>query len=222
MTDTTLPAAPSAAMNYFEQYGSTASMTMITGTLIKFSKGDWLMGQEEEEVKEGRKFTCVMDDLQIGWTRWQDNKPTAQHMGKIVEGFTPPRREALGDDDKTLWDTDAQGQERDPWQFTNSVIMRNPGTSGAEETDLFTFSTSSRGGINAVGDLCKAYVRMAREQGDGYPIVELTSSSYKHPNPEYGRIKKPVFKIVGWEKKVIEAAPKALEEPKPKAKAKGK
>jgi hypothetical protein len=49
-----------------------------------------------------------------------------------------------------------------------------------------------------VGDLCKTYVRMARENGPGNPIVVLESSTYKHP--EYGRVYKPVLKVVGWEK----------------------
>lgn len=225
MSDTNLPATQNAGvpagMGFFENYGATASMTMITGTLIKFSKGDWLMGQDEQQVKAERQFTCVMNDLMIGWTRWQDNKPTAQHMGRLVEGFTPPKREELGDDDDTLWDVGTDGKTRDPWQFTNSLILKNPGTSGAEESDLFTFSTSSRGGINAIGDLCKAYVRLSKEKGPGSPIVVLSQSSYKHPNPEYGRIKKPVLEIVGWEP-LVEAKkePAKIEAPKEEAPAK--
>lgn len=211
MSNENLPAMNMPSMNYFESYGATASMTMITGTLIKFSKGDWLMGQEEEEVKADRKFVAVMEDLQIGWTKWQDNKPAAQHMGRLSEGFTPQRRDALGDDDESLWDVDTQGNPRDPWQFTNSLILRNPGKSGADEADLFTFSTSSKGGITCVGDLCKTYVRMMKEKGPGNPIVELRTSSYKHSNPEYGRIKKPVLEVVGWEP--LTAKPAAIEAP---------
>lgn len=225
MTDTNLPTVNMPSMNYFEQYGATASMNMITGTLIKFAKGDWLMGQEEEEVKADRQFVCVMDDLQIGWTKWVDNKPAAQHMGKLAEGFAPPRRNELGDDDESMWDVDTSGNPRDPWQFTNSLIMKTPGKSGADEADLFTFSTSSKGGINAIGDLCKAYVRMLREKGPGNPIVTLSSSSYKHSNPEYGRIKKPMLNIVGWEPLKAAApaieAPEETEEPAPK-KTRGK
>lgn len=210
MTDNTVPAVNMPVANFFESYGATAAMKMITGTLIKFSKGDWLMGQEEETVKSDRKFVCVMNDLQIGWTKWVDNKPAAQHMGKLAEGFAPRKREDLGDQDQSFWDVDTGGNPRDPWQFTNTLLLRNPGKTGSDEADLFTFSTSSRGGINAVGDLCSTFARMLKEKGPGNPIIELSSSSYKHSNPEYGRIKKPEFKVVGWEP--IAAQP-ALEAP---------
>jgi hypothetical protein len=199
MTEANVPAVPREAINYFRQYGQTASMNNIRGSLLKFAKGDWLMGQDEEEVKAGRQFVVVMNELQIGWIKWSDNKPVAQILGKLVDGFVPPKREELGDHDETLWDTDSQGKERDPWQFTNVSLLRNPGTSGADENDIFTFSTSSRGGINCVGDLCKAYGDMMREKPDGNPVVVLEQTSYKHPNAEYGRIKKPVLRIVGWE-----------------------
>jgi len=33
----------------------------------------------------------------------------------------------------------------------------------------------------------------------GLPVVEISGDSYLHKNPEYGRIHKPIFKIVGWE-----------------------
>jgi hypothetical protein len=34
----------------------------------------------------------------------------------------------------------------------------------------------------------------------GNPVVRLGSGSYKHPNPEYGRIEEPRLSIVSWER----------------------
>ncbi len=185
--------------NYFEQYGSIAAQTAITGTLIKFSKGDWLLGPDEEPLDVGTQFTAVMSELQIGWIKWVDSKPEEQIMGKVAEGFQPPRRKDLGDTDDTEWDVDSQGRPRDPWQFSNHLVLRKVGTDGADEDDLYTFATSSRGGINAIGELCKAYGKQFRQRAGQFPIIELGVDSYVHSNKEYGRIKIPLLKLVDWE-----------------------
>ena len=78
--------------NYFEQYGSVAAQTAITGMLIKFSKGDWLLGPDDEPLEPGTQFTAVMSELQIGWIKWVDSKPEEQIMGKVAEGFHPGHR----------------------------------------------------------------------------------------------------------------------------------
>ena len=53
--------------------------------------------------------------------------------------------------------------------------------------ELFTFSTSSRGGHGAVGDLARLYARHRRKQPDELPIVGLGIRVYEHR--EYGRIR---------------------------------
>lgn len=208
--------------NFFEQYGSEASSTQIVGQLLKFSKGDWLVGADADEVPVGTRLVALMDDLQIGWLKWVDGKPASQVLGRVAEGYSPPRRKELGDDDESEWELDDTGKARDPWQFSNYLTMRKPGLIGTvEDEDAFTFTTSSRGGINVVGELCKQYGKQMRSRPDEYPIVELSVDSYKHPNPQFGRIKVPVMKIVAWEPKVPAAPLEKLEAPvaeKPAAK----
>jgi hypothetical protein len=57
----------------------------------------------------------------------------------------------------------------------------------------FTFTTSSKGGLGAIGELCKLYGKAMRERPDDYPIIELGVGSYLHPIKKHGRIKVPVF-----------------------------
>src|ERR1700743_2020621 len=128
--------------NYFQSYGDQVSQRSIVGKLLKFSKGDYLMGEDNEEVEEGTQFIANMDELCVGWIRWQDSKPTDQIMGRVSDGYQAPRRNTLGDDDKAQWEVDEQGRERDPWQFSNYLILKTPGENGEES--LFTFTTSSR------------------------------------------------------------------------------
>ena len=188
--------------NIYEAYGDSASQRALVGTLVRFNKGDWLSGKDDDEIEVGTKFTAIMDQLEIGWMKWVDSKPESREMGKLSEGFRPPRRNALGDTDEAQWDVDNSGKPRDPWQYTQHLVMRTPGTTGEDDEDLFTFATSSRGGINAVGELCKVYGKQMRMRPDEWPVVEIGVDKYKHPNKEYGIIKVPTLSVVGWEPKV--------------------
>jgi len=178
--------------NPFLNYGEAAKQTSIVGDLLKFSKGDWSAGQNNTMIAEGTQFIANMDELLIGWIRWSDMKPTDHVMGKVSKRFQPPRRSELGDLDSAQWETDENGQTRDPWQLSNYLLMQD------EDGQLYTFTTSSRGGLNAVGDLCLKYGKMSRQKPDQYPVVAIGTGSYLHSNKAYGRIKYPTFEIVGW------------------------
>jgi hypothetical protein len=69
---------------------------------------------------------------------------------------------------------------------------------GEDDGELYTFTTSSRGGLNAVGDLCLKYGKAARQKPGQYPVVKIGTGSYLHSNKAFGRIKYPTFEIVGW------------------------
>jgi len=187
------------APNAFESYGAAMSMTSITGTLIKFNKGDWVTG-DDEDLEENTELVANMDQLMVGWIKWVDQRPTEQIMGTVVSGYQAPRRNELGDTDQAEWEVDEQGRPRDPWQFSNYIVMKDPGESTSEE-HLYTFATSSKGGLGAIGVLCREFGKEMRTRPDQYPIVRLGADSYRHPT--YGRIHTPIIKIVGWEDKSL-------------------
>jgi hypothetical protein len=173
------------------------SMTSITGTLIKFNKGDWVTG-DDEDLEEGLELVANMDQLMCGWIKWIDQRPSEQIMGPVAEGYQAPRRNTLGDNDQAEWEVDQEGRPRDPWQFSNYIVMKEPGQDTSAEF-LYTFATSSKGGLGAIGALCKEYGKEMRRRPDEYPIVKLGGDSYNHR--EYGRTKVPLLTIVGWEPK---------------------
>ena len=90
----------------------------------------------------------------------------------------------------------------DPWQRTNYLVFRDIGLDTHDEDRMYTFTTSSKGGISAIGKLCNQYGKGMRQHPSEYPIVELQVDSYAHPIKEYGRIKVPMLELVGWESKV--------------------
>jgi hypothetical protein len=206
-------AVGAVAVNPFLAYGEAQNRRAIVGRLLRFSKGDYLAGQDNEEVPIGTEFIANMDELLAGWQRWQDNKPTDEVMGKISDGFQAPRRNELGDDDREQWELDSKGEPRDPWQFTNLLLLKGM------DSLLYTFATSSRGGLNAIGDLCKVYGQAMAQRPDEYPVIALGGSAYDSKNRAFGRIKVPTFKIVSWASKTVfaenaEAIVKTEEPPK--------
>jgi hypothetical protein len=100
----------------------------------------------------------------------------------------------LGDLDESKWETDGNGKRRDPLQFSNYLVLAH----ADRDSELYTFATSSRGGLGAIGELCKSYGKQMRQQPDKYPIVELDAGSYQHRERSFGRIEYPIFNVIGW------------------------
>lgn len=180
-----------AANANYDPYAAYGQEAAQGGAFLKFSKGEWLLGQNDEEVELGRKLVGNMSELSIGWIRWADGKPVERKLGLLGQGYKPEPRDALGFSDPEDWETDKDGKPQDPWNFTNELPMADP-----ETGEQMTLSVSSKGGIGAMGNLCKAYGREYRTKDGQVPIIELGRDSYKHP--EYGKTYVPVLSIVGW------------------------
>jgi hypothetical protein len=180
--------------NPYIAFGDSVSQSNIVGHLLKFTKfGEFEAGENSINIPHGTELIAHMGDVLIGWQRWQDQRPTEQVMGLVRDNFQPPRRSELGDNDQSLWEVDDSGKSRDPWQKTTMVIFK-----GLDNDELYTFSTSSKGGIQAVGKLSKEYGKQMRMRPNQFPVVRLGWDSYEHSNKQYGEIRYPVFEIVGW------------------------
>jgi hypothetical protein len=170
------------------------------GRLLKFVKGRWETG--DDAVPEGAEYVAHIDQLVRGWIKFEEGKVVDRVIGKIADGFKPPQREELSDNDPANWqETDDGGRPRDPWvqQWFLPLI-------GIETGEVVTFVTSSKGGIGTVADLCRVYGHKKR---DGLlPIVALRTRSYKHK--QYGRIETPDLAIVGWDGEPTAAAAGAI------------
>ena len=159
------------------------------GRLLKFVKGEWMVG--DDIVPDNMEYVAHVDQIVRGWVRFKDGKVVDRAIGKIADGYKPPQREELPDNDPGSWtEKDAKGDPRDPWvaQWFLPLIALETG-------DFATFVTGSKGGVAAIANLCRIFGRKHR---DGLlPIVALRTRSYKHK--QYGRIETPELPIVGWE-----------------------
>ena len=180
----------------FLAYADAVRPQHILGDLLKHSKGEFLAGEDNETIPPKKKMVAALDLLTIGYVHWSGGKPIEHRMILVANGVQPPRRAELGDTDPTQWEEkDASGAPRDPWQLTQYLPMV------AEDGKLFTFSTSSRGGIGAIANLARHYARGRAGHPNSFPVIELQVEAYQHSNSAFGRIKVPVLKCVGWESK---------------------
>jgi hypothetical protein len=180
--------------DYFGDFADAVLVNRIVGDLFLFSKfGDFQAGRAREQVPLGTQVIGIMSQLLTGWVRWEDNRPVEQLMGLVAKGFKPAKRSELSHTDKATWPTDDEGEARDPWQLTNWLVFENQKTK-----QFYTYSTSSRGGITALGELAKDYSAHCRQTPDEYPIVALDRGSYRHPHRQIGEVRFPIFKRVGW------------------------
>jgi hypothetical protein len=191
----TTAVAPTNEDDPFARYSKGDGGTIV-GELLKFAKGDYLAGQDNREIAIGTRLVANMDTLETGWVRWDDGKPAEHRMGLVAEGFVPAWRKDLGDNDKSLWLLDDKGTPRDPWQKTENLQLADP-----RDGKIYTFATSSTGGRNALRDLCGDYAHGRRQHPNEHPVIELGVDSYMHSNKQLGRIKTPLFVIVGWHAK---------------------
>jgi hypothetical protein len=189
------------------RYANAAERTRIVGKLLKFNKfGEWVAGETNQELPDDARLIVQMDEFYIGWIKWQDMRPVEQIMGRVIDNFEPPRRSALGDNDKDDWPVDNNGAPRDPWQYSNYLIMMD------QTGELYTYATASNGGLQALARLSKAYSKGRWTRPGLLPVVELKVGGYDHPNRQFGHIKTPDICIVHWvDRGIIDGALAARE-----------
>jgi hypothetical protein len=204
--------------NPFEDYADRSNAQMWLGALLKFTKGDYLVGRDGEECPE-TEMVALMLGLLCGWIRWEDNFPVEHRMGLLMEGFVPPARATRSHRDEAQWELDNDGKPRDPWQ--QGVYLPMVSINGEV---VYTFTTTSDGGRRrAVAPLCAEYGKHMREHPDELPVIGLEQDSYMHPDRSIGRVKVPLFPVKRWVKAdpylaaVMTLTGKSLKLPPPKA-----
>jgi hypothetical protein len=162
------------------------SKTGFDGTMLLFKKGRWTAGKDAVEMND-EELIALVDQSMLGWCKWEDRKPVDYHVGFVRDRYKPPRRHELGANDSSRWEK----RDIDPWQFTFFLPLADPETS-----ELYIFSTTSRGGKDALADLQEAYADHEERDAGKAPRVGLSVGRYRHPS--FGEVETPVFKILNW------------------------
>jgi hypothetical protein len=169
----------------------------FVGTPLKFAKGNWTKtvfeNDQKVEIEIGATETFIVDPLShaSGWVKWLDAKPAGRiGPGRLVDGFVLPTRNRVPDRDEAQWPLRGKLRE-DPWQEQHQFTVKSTVNGG-----LLTWVTATWGGKKAIGTFLKQYLAEAKRHPGEFPVVLLTSRDER--DPDYGTIKKPVLRIVGW------------------------
>jgi len=161
--------------------------------LLKFSKGDWLIGQDNAEVPPGTKFIVNIPELlRAGCAGKTRNPPTTSWAESMIVSRLPLRSE-LSDQDKEYWELDASGKPRDPCKNLLHAFERH-------RTNSEELTPSPHRQRRIVRCWISAMPTPGKTQAGrrGIAVIALGGGSYPHPNRQLGIIKTPKFMLVAW------------------------
>ena len=192
-----IPTVTSGEISPWRQFADETLQPFMAGDLLKFVKGDWILGEEKNEIPPTTPFLTNMNEVWIGWVRWWDGVPTEHDVGRIVDQFKVPPRSELGDFDKTLWEK----PDKDPWAKVTYLVLCNL----ENNNELMTCAATSDGGRKAIAKLCDRYDRLRSRHPGKMPVILLGRSGYDHPNRNLRWVDTPTLKIVEWRTWDVEA-----------------
>jgi hypothetical protein len=180
----------------FNDAATDFQSNMLRGQLLKCSDGHWLVGREGTPLEPNIRMVAI--GAGMAWVRWHNNQPVQNLVRKPGEKMKerselqPPKP---NENDGAFqfgheYELAQDGRVKDPWQNTRFLWLTDPRTAA-----LYTFSTSSWAGRDAVAGLGDQIVRMRMARPGVSPVLEFESGPLQ---TKFGRKFKPVLKIVGW------------------------
>jgi hypothetical protein len=175
--------AEAAELHPFRQAGSAYAKA----SLLLFKDGTYT--DNETGAKITGTAIVIMNECAHGWIRWEDKRPIAHRIDRVIDAPYIAKRATLGDLDETKWPFGLSGAREDPWVHT--IIMPLL-VNGAP----LSFTSRTFGGRGAFYSLLKKFGWQGIDRPDQYPVIELGSETF---HTRFGGDKqKPVFTIVGW------------------------
>jgi len=176
---------PAKMLNAMSRLGQ-ASRNVGGGLFLRFTKqGEWLFGQDQDDVEEGERFAVNPMSFTNGYIGWENGAVVGEHMCSVMDGMPCSQAD--------LQPIEGKGQS-DGWSAQLGVAMKS--MDGDEPLEL-QFKATSRGGKQAIGALAdEIAARMEMNASSCVPVVELDTDSYKHK--QYGKIFTPVLSVVAW------------------------
>ncbi|QGH74857.1 hypothetical protein MAL1_00111 [Bacteriophage DSS3_MAL1] len=175
-------------------------------TFMKFkgASGDFLYGQDDEEMPHGTEFAADIENSKWNWTFWWEGEVLETIETRVAEnpmGFEN-EPDFLPDDydgDMSLEEIRAEQADRksnfmDGWSCQAVLDMREIGGEGEE----FTIKLNQGVALSAFRSLLKSFGRQFRFKQGLIPIVSIGARSYVSKNKQVGKRYNPVLKIEDW------------------------
>jgi hypothetical protein len=183
-----------------QDYLDATTTPTIPGIMFRFNGKDAKYVQLNGEplgVKDDAAFFFLCDQVWGGWINFDRNGgPPTRVQGLLNDGFRPPPRESLGDLDESQWEIGLSGRPQDPWAHQLILLLQECGSG-----ELYAFVATNPTSRGACTDLIAHCQRRKRSGKDDYPMVKLGTGSFERREPPRVKVWKPVFHIVGHQKK---------------------
>jgi hypothetical protein len=191
-SSTTTVAAP-VDMDAVERHLDKVSPQGIAGHLLKLTQnGEFRTKDTDEKIERAVEFVCLANETFVGWQKFNGpGEPPDRIMGLLYGGFNLPAKDTLPDRDEALWLPGLSGTPEDPWKYTMCAVLRK-----VENNELYTFSTDSRSGCQAVTALLRHFNQMEKRGESAFPVVRL-EAILKDRVKVPGTYHVPMFVIVG-------------------------
>ncbi len=166
---------------------SRATTRLASGKpfLRMMKSGDWVFGQNNEEVQTGSWWVVNIMSLAHGFCCWVDTGNKNELKGEVMDTMTRAKP--------------AKPAPIDGTPFAEQRAFDLKCINGDDAGTEVQYKTASLGGMKAVDELLAAIQkRLAQPDGRAYPcpVLELGDEYYDHT--KYGRIYTPVLTIAGW------------------------
>ena len=144
----------------------------------------WKIGRDKKKPDADAVYIVDPDSSTEGWTCWKGGSPVAKHEWSVFERKTMAVSQAQLEDHGPYADGDG-------WQFMMGISMFDVDEPGQK----ITFSTTSKSGRNALGDMTKEIAERIIADDPEVPVIQLTSEMFEAQGKKNG---KPGFDIEGW------------------------
>ena len=221
-------AAASALKGKLQKAKAAIPETQGSQYLRFLQDGNWVFGQENEEVLPEDMVAVNTLSIKTGWSCWTDRPGKGAKNENLGEVMVPLGADAIPKSDLPIKKDASDNNAVCEWREQFSVdVMILTGPNKGKQVHYKTTSMGGMGAMNAMLD--QIMLQLDEDPANIVPVVSLGSDHYNHK--KYGRTYTPVIKIKDWMSLEDDAlspseeevdAPDAPEVEKPKSRTRSK
>lgn len=154
---------------------------------LKFAKGDWVFGAEENEVEDDVKLAVHPMGFMHGLTCWGNEKTPKEgkNLGEVMVPATQPMP------------LEADQPEIEDGTWSAAIGVRLAVISGEDKGTQLLFKSNSYGARKMYASLLEDLMKQLDDDPE-HPVAVITvySDSYKHD--KFGKVFTPEYELVEW------------------------
>jgi len=157
--------------------------------------GNWVFGQENEQVTKDDDCAINPMSIRTGWSCWTDRPGRGASNENLGEELVPLGQDAIPKASLPVHKDPKDGDKVCEWRELIAVDVKF--MTGPHKGKQVLFKTTSVGGIGAMNALIdQIMLQLDEDPAHVVPIVNLDGEHYMHK--KWGRTYTPVIRIVDW------------------------